>query len=86
MVKKLVQGKEDTQMTYSSSRFIKESIKFNTCIEPIFERYIYAPIIDLVQTISRSSKVIQAGNIHIYIAYTFATLIIILMYVLAEGI
>ncbi len=85
-LRSLYRGNQDTQMMYSDSRFVKESIKFMSHIEPIFERYLYAPIIDLVQTFSRSSKIIQAGNIHIYIAYTFATLIILLMSVLAEGI
>ena len=85
-LKNLYRGEQDTQMMYSGSRFVKESIKFNSHIEPIFERYLYTPIIDLVQTVSRSFKVIQAGSIHIYIAYTFAALIILLMYILVEGI
>lgn len=85
-LKNLYRSEENTQMMYSGSRFVKESIKFNSYIEPVFERYFYTPITDLVLTVSRSIKVIQAGSIHIYIAYTFATLIILLMYVLVEGI
>lgn len=85
-LKNLYRGEQDTQMMYSGSRFVKEAIKFSSHIELIFERYLYAPIIDLVETISRSAKLIQAGKIQIYIAYTFATLIVLVMYVLAEGI
>jgi len=72
------------QTMYSGSRFFKGSIKFESHIESIFERYLYVPIIDFVKSVSRTAKVIQAGSIHAYIAYVFATLIILLMYVLSE--
>ncbi|MBW6470050.1 MAG: hydrogenase 4 subunit B [Methanosarcinaceae archaeon] len=80
----LYRGSRDIQTMYSGSRFFKGSIKFESHIEPIFERYLYVPLIDLIHSVSRTSKVIQAGSIHAYIAYVFVTLIILLMYVLLE--
>ena len=81
---KIYKESRDIRTMYSGSRFFKSSIKFESHIESIFERYLYVPIIDFVKSVSRTSKIIQAGSIHAYIAYVFATLIILLMYVLLE--
>jgi len=78
----IYRGQRDIQTTYSASRFFKSSIKFESHIESVFERYLYAPIIDLTMTVSRTAKMIQSGSIHAYIAYIFVTLMVLLMYVL----
>jgi hydrogenase-4 component B len=71
--------KREIQATYSVSPFFKESFKFESRVEQIFERYLYAPIVKLVLAVSRAFKVIQTGSIHAYLAYIFVTLIVLLM-------
>ncbi len=71
--------------TYSASPFLKESVRFGSRIEPIFERYIYTPVVEYVLTRSRRIKVIQTGSIHAYLAYIFGTMVILFMLVIAGG-
>ena len=71
--------------TYSSSPFLKESIRFDSKIEQVFERFIYMPIIDYILTRSRRLRVIQTGSIHAYLGYIFATTVILFLFVIGGG-
>jgi hydrogenase-4 component B len=75
----------EIQTTYAGSPYFKESLIFNSEIEPIFEKYLYAPIVWLVITISRILKVIQTGSIQLYLLYILITLVIALIYVGSGG-
>jgi hydrogenase-4 component B len=69
-------------VTYSS-RYLKESFKFESTIEHVFEKHLYIPVVDLVMSILRKAKVIQTGSIHAYLGYIFGTLVILFMFVIA---
>ncbi len=71
--------KREIQATYSVSPFFKESFKFESEIEQIFERYLYLPIVRLVLAVSRAARVVQTGSIHAYLAYIFVTLMVLLI-------
>ncbi len=77
--------RREIQITYSVSPFVKESIKFESQIEQIFERYIYAPLAGTVLAVSRAFRVVQAGSIHAYLAYIFAILLILMIFVILGG-
>ncbi len=75
----------EIQTTYAGSPYFKESLRFNSEIEPIFEKYLYAPITWLVITVSRILRVIQTGSIQLYLLYILITLVIALIYVGSGG-
>jgi len=77
-------GREITT-TYSVSPFFRESIRFGSRTEQIFERYLYAPAVKHVLEGSRKVKLIQTGSIHAYLAYIFVTLVILFMFVILGG-
>lgn len=81
----LYRPKREIQIMYSTSPFVRESVRFESEIEQVFERYMYMPVVGLVLAISRAVKVVQAGSIHAYLAYIFATLLILMMYVILGG-
>lgn len=70
---------------YSVSPFFKESFKFDSQIEQIFERYLYTPVVDGVLSRSRVVKMIQTGSIHAYLTYIFGTLVILMMFIILGG-
>ncbi|MCZ7357288.1 MAG: hydrogenase 4 subunit B [Candidatus Methanoperedens sp.] len=70
---------------YSVSPFFKESFKFDSQIEQIFERYLYTPVVDGVLAKSRVVKMIQTGSIHAYLTYIFGTLVILMMFIILGG-
>ncbi|MDD5473097.1 MAG: hydrogenase 4 subunit B [Candidatus Methanoperedens sp.] len=83
--KNLYRPVTETKATYSPSPFLKESFKFESRIEQVFEQYIYNPVVDVVLAKSRRAKVIQTGSIHAYLSYIFGTLVILFMFVIAGG-
>jgi len=75
----------EIQTTYAGSPYFKESLRFNSEIEPIFEKYLYEPITWMVITVSRILRVIQTGSIQLYLLYILITLVIALIYVGSGG-
>jgi len=83
--KSLYRPARQTEATYSASPFLKESFRFDSRIEQVFEEYIYNPVVGFVTAKSQSAKVVQTGSIHAYLSYIFGTLVILFMFVIAGG-
>ncbi|MCX6653311.1 MAG: hydrogenase 4 subunit B [Methanomassiliicoccales archaeon] len=54
-------------------------LSYSTSVQPIFERYLYEPTVKLATGLARRVGVIQTGSIQAYLAYIFATLVILLL-------
>ena len=83
--KNLYRPAREIEATYSSSPFLKESFKFESNVEQIFEKNIYDPLVEGILSRARKVKVIQTGSIHAYLAYIFGTLVILFIYMIAGG-
>ncbi|VVB85376.1 F(420)H(2) dehydrogenase subunit L [uncultured archaeon] len=75
----------ELRTTYSVSTFFKESFRFESQIEQVFERYLYTPAVNGVLARSRVLKSIQTGSIHAYLSYIFGTLVILMIFVILGG-
>ncbi len=75
----------ELRATYSVSPFFKESFRFESRVDQIFERYIYTPVVGSVLAKSRTIKAVQTGSIHAYLTYIFGTLVILMMFVILGG-
>ena len=60
--------------------YFPKEIRFESEIEPTFEKRLYAPLQDLILLFSKRMKAIQAGSIHAYLAYIFITLVLLLLF------
>ncbi len=69
---------------YDVSPYYPSAIRFESGIEPTFEKHIYGPLKDWVFGLSRRMRAIQAGSIHAYLAYIFVTLIVLLLFGVRE--
>jgi hydrogenase-4 component B len=65
---------------YDVSPYYPSAIRFESGIEPTFEKLIYGPVKDWIFALSRRMRAIQAGSIHAYLAYIFVTLILLLLF------
>lgn len=65
---------------YDVSPYYPSAIRFESGIEPTFEKHVYGPLKDWIFVLSRRMRAIQAGSIHAYLAYIFVTLIVLLLY------
>jgi hydrogenase-4 component B len=61
------------------SRYFAKRRSFEFHIEPVFQKYLYDPVVAFFTTMANRLRVIQAGNLHLYLAYIFVTLIVLLL-------
>jgi hydrogenase-4 component B len=62
------------------SRYFAKRRHFEFHVEPVFQKYLYDPIIAFFTTMADRVKVIQGGSLHLYLMYIFATLIVLLLF------
>lgn len=61
------------------SKYFARRRRFEFHIEPVFERYLYQPVVAFVSMLADRLRVIQAGSLHLYLAYMFVTLVVLLL-------
>ena len=72
---------------YRKTEKIRESFyhiktfRYETFTTPVFRKYIYQPIVAFMFGLARFMRRIQPGSIHLYIAYIFATVVVLIMLV-----
>ena len=62
------------------SRYFAKQRKFEFHIEPVFEKYLYDPVVHIFMRIADRLRILQAGSLHLYLAYIFVTLVILLLF------
>jgi hydrogenase-4 component B len=76
----LYQPRREIQSVFDVSPYFPKEIRFESEIEPTFEKHLYVPLKDLLLRIAIRMRTIQAGSIHAYLAYIFVTLILLLLF------
>ena len=76
----LYKPRREIQAVFDVSPYFPKEIRFESEIEPTFEKRLYAPLQELIFTVSEKMRAIQAGSIHVYLAYIFITLILLLLF------
>ena len=56
-----------------------QSIAYKSEITPLFERWLYDPLLALIQRLARLVRHLQAGSLHLYLAYVTVVLVILLL-------
>lgn len=62
-----------------SKYFIKHQ-RFESHIEPVFEKYLYRPVVAWLLGTADRLRIIQAGSLHLYLTYIFVTLVLLLLW------
>ncbi|WHZ16923.1 MAG: Hydrogenase-4 component B [Nitrospira sp.] len=71
--------KLETEFLEQSKYFIKHQ-RFEFHIEPLFEKYLYKPVVAFLLAMADRLRIIQAGSLHLYLAYIFVTLVLLLLW------
>ena len=56
-----------------------QSIEYRSEIDPWFERLLYAPMLGLMRVVASRVRRLQAGSLHLYLAYITLALLILLV-------
>ena len=62
------------------SRYFAKRRHFEFHIEPVFQKHLYDPVVAFFIGIAERLRVIQGGSLHLYLAYIFVTLIVLLLF------
>ncbi len=76
----LYKPRREIQAVFDISPYFPKEIRFESEIEPTFEKRLYAPLQEFIFRVSSRMRTIQAGSIHAYLAYIFVTLVLLLLF------
>ena len=76
----LYRPRREIQADYEVSPYYPTAIRFESEIEPAFEKHFYDPLKDWIFAMAGRMRTVQAGSIHAYLAYIFITLIVLLLF------
>jgi hydrogenase-4 component B len=76
----LYKPRREIQAVFDVSPYYPKEIRFESEIEPTFEKRLYAPLQEFLFRVSARMKTIQAGSIHAYLAYIFVALVLLLLF------
>ena len=76
----LYQPRREIHAEFEISPYYLKAIRFDSAIEPTFEKRLYGPAREFILAIAGRMRGIQAGSIHAYLAYIFITLIVLLLF------
>lgn len=76
----LYRPRREIQAEYEASPYYPSTIRFESEIEPTFEKLIYGPLRERIMAAANRMRGIQAGSIHAYLAYIFITLVLLLLF------
>jgi hydrogenase-4 component B len=62
------------------SRYFAKRMHFETNIEPVFQKYLYNPVVRVLSFLANRLRVVQAGSLHLYLTYIFLTLLVLLLW------
>ncbi len=76
----LFRPRREIQAEFEVSPYYPTAIRFESEIQPTFEKHFYDPLREGILRIARSMRMVQAGSLHAYLAYIFVTLILLLIF------
>jgi hydrogenase-4 component B len=62
------------------SPYYPHEVRYRSAIEPVFERYVYGPLLRGVLRVANGMKALQAGSLHAYLAYVLALGVLLLLW------
>ena len=70
---------------HPDSKYFVQSIEYRTDIRSWFEEFLYEPLLNATQWVSRRVRRLQSGSLHGYVAYLFIVLVLMLGALLWPG-
>jgi len=76
----LYQPRREIQADFEVSPYYPTAIRFESEIQPTFEKRFYDPLLAGILRVAARMRAIQAGSVHAYLAYIFVALILLLLF------
>ncbi|MDO8690670.1 MAG: proton-conducting transporter membrane subunit, partial [Dehalococcoidia bacterium] len=77
---KIVRPYREVELTSESGiEYFVSAVQYEAGIHPVYERYLYSPVVRALLSLAQRVRAMQSGSLRTYLAYIFATLIVVLL-------
>lgn len=74
------QPTQEVKASYDGWPYFPKAIRYHGHIRPLFEDYLYRPVLQWLLAFSAKVRGFQAGSIHLYLVYILITLVLLLSF------
>jgi hydrogenase-4 component B len=78
--KRIYLPKRELGISYILKPLFVKSLRYSGEITPFFERYMYEPLTRLIRNAAAKARVLQSGNLNLYLGYILITLMLLLIF------
>jgi hydrogenase-4 component B len=78
--KRIYLPKRELNIAYILKPLFVKSLKYSGEITPFFERYMYEPLTGFIQNAAAKARMLQSGNLNLYLGYILITLMLLLVF------
>jgi hydrogenase-4 component B len=78
--KRIYLPRRELTVSYFVKPFFVRSIKYSGEITPFFEKYIYEPVTESIHKLAGRVRLLQSGNLQLYLGYILVTLVLLLIF------
>ena len=78
--KRIYLPKRELSISYILKPLFVKSLKYSGEITPFFERYMYEPLTAFIHNAAAKARMLQSGNLNLYLGYILITLILLLIF------
>lgn len=78
--KRIYLPKRELSISYILKPLFVKSLKYSGEITPFFERYMYEPLTSFIRTAAAKARLLQSGNLNLYLGYILITLMLLLIF------
>ena len=78
--KKIYLPKRELSISYILKPLFVKSLKYSGEITPFIEKYLYEPLTAFIRNAAAKAKILQSGNLNLYLGYILITLILLLIF------
>jgi len=71
--------RRDLKIRYAAKPFFPIDITYHSDVTPVFEQYLYSPVIRGIHGAARRVRGLQSGSLHLYLGYILVTLVALLL-------
>lgn len=78
--KRIYLPKRELSISYILKPLFVKSMRYSGEITPFFERYMYEPLTWFIRNAAAKARMLQSGNLNLYLGYILITLILLLIF------
>ena len=76
----VLRAHRDVEVLEEGSPYFARRVRYRHAVPALYEQYLYQPFVQAVLWTSEQMRRLQAGSLHLYLAYLLVTLVALLLW------